>query len=121
MIYLRSRLKVADNTGAKEISCIGVTGKKNKKCAEIGDIITGNVKVSAGSGGIKKGEVVKAVIVRLSAPLKRKNGIQVKFDKNACVIIDKQGNPRGTRVFGPVSREVREKFAKIVSLSPEVI
>ncbi len=121
MIYLRSRLKVADNTGAKVVSCIGVIGKKNKKYAEVGDIITCNVKVSAGSAGIKKGEVVKAVVVRTSFPLKRDNGLQVKFDNNACVVIDKQGNPRGTRVFGPVSREVRAKFAKIVSLSPEVI
>jgi len=121
MIYLRSRLKVADNTGAKVVSCIGVRQKKNKQYACAGDIITASVKVSEGASGIKSGEVVKAVVVRTAFPVKRKNGVCVKFDNNACVIIDNQGNPRGTRVFGPVSREVREKFAKIVSLSPEVI
>ncbi len=121
MILLRSRLKVADNTGAKEVSCIGVIGKKNKRSASLGDIITANVKVSAGAEGIKKGEVIRAVIVRTSFPVKRRDGICLKFDKNACVIIDKQGNPRGTRVFGPVTREIRDKFAKIVSLAPEVI
>jgi len=121
MIYLRSRLKVADNTGAKEVACIGVIGKKNKKYAEIGDVITASVKLSAGEGGIKKGEVVRAVVVRTHFPIKRKEGTVVKFDKNACVIIDKQGNPRGTRVFGPVAREIRENFAKIVSLAPEVV
>ncbi|MCD6539904.1 MAG: 50S ribosomal protein L14 [Candidatus Omnitrophica bacterium] len=121
MIYLRSRLKVADNTGAKEVACIGVIGKKNKKYAEIGDVITASVKLSAGEGAIKKGEVVRAVVVRTHFPIKRKEGTVVKFDKNACVIIDKQGNPRGTRVFGPVAREIRENFAKIVSLAPEVV
>lgn len=121
MINLRSKLKVADNTGAKEIACMGVTGKKNKKYASVGDVITGSVKVSVGSAGIKKGEVVKAVVVRTSSPVLRKNGMTVKFDKNACVIIDKQGNPRGTRVFGPVTREVRDNYSKIVSLSPEVV
>ena len=121
MIYLRSRLKVADNTGAKEVACIGVVGKKNKKYAEIGDVITASVKLSVGEGAIKKGEVVRAVVVRTHFPIKRKEGTVVKFDQNACVIIDKQGNPRGTRVFGPVAREIRENFAKIVSLAPEVV
>jgi large subunit ribosomal protein L14 len=121
MIYLRSRLKVADNTGAKEVSCIGVIGKKNKKFASLGDIITASVKVAMGETGIKKGEVVRAVIVRTHFPIKRGDGMSVKFDENACVIIDKQGNPRGTRVFGPVARETRERFAKIISLAPEVV
>lgn len=121
MIYLRTRLKVADNTGANEISFIGVLGKKNKKYANLGDIITGNVKASTGEGGIRKGEVVRAVVVRTRFPIKRKDGVCVKFDRNACVIIDKEGNPRGTRVFGPVARELREKFGKIVSLAPEVV
>ncbi|MBN2120100.1 MAG: 50S ribosomal protein L14 [Candidatus Omnitrophica bacterium] len=121
MIYLRSYLKVADNTGAKEVSCIGVIGKKNKKCANLGDVITASVKASVGEAGVRKGEVVRAVIVRTHFPIKRKDGISVKFDENACVIIDKQGNPRGTRVFGPVARETRDRFAKIISLAPEVI
>ncbi len=121
MIYLRSRLKVADNTGAKEVACIGVIGKKNKKYASVGDVITGSVKISSPEGGVKKGEVVRAVVVRTHFPIKREEGLVVKFDENACVIIDKQGNPRGTRVFGPVAREVRERFSKIISLAPEVV
>ena len=121
MIYLRTRLKVADNTGAKEVACIGVIGKKNKRYAALGDVITASVKVSLGETGIKKGEVVRAVIVRTHFPIKRRDGMSVKFDENACVIIDKQGNPRGTRVFGPVARETRERFAKIISLAPEVV
>jgi len=121
MIYLRSRLKVADNTGAKEVACINVIGRKNKKYASIGDVITASVKASLGEAGIRKGEVVRAVVVRTHFPVKRIEGVCVKFDENACVIIDKQGNPRGTRVFGPVAREIREKFAKIISLAPEVI
>ena len=112
MIYLRTRLKVADNTGAKVVSCIGVIGRKNKKYADVGDIITANVKETIGNSPIKKGTVVKAVVVRTRFPIKRKDGISVKFDNNACVIIDKDGNPKGTRVFGPVAREIREKFAK---------
>lgn len=121
MIYLRSLLEVADNTGAKKVACIGVIGKKNKKCGHVGDVITCHVKESSpGEGQVKKGEVVRAVIVRTSHPIKRKDGLCVKFDKNACVIIDKQNNPRGTRVFGPVARELREKFSKIISLAPEV-
>jgi large subunit ribosomal protein L14 len=121
MIYLRTRLKVADNTGAKEVACIGVIGKKNKKFASLGDVITASVKVALGVGGVKKGEVVRAVVVRTHYPIKRPDAMMVKFDENACVIIDKQGNPRGTRVFGPVARETREKFAKIISLAPEVV
>lgn len=122
MIYIRTILDVADNSGAKRVSCIGVIGKKNKKYAEIGDIVTCNVKqITSGEGQIKKGEVVRAVIVRTAHPIKRKDGMTVKFDRNACVIIDKQGNPRGTRVFGPVAKELRDKFVKIISLAPEVI
>ena len=122
MIQVRSILDVADNTGAKKVSFIGVIGKKNKRHGYIGDVITCNVKESSSSEAqVKKGEVVRAVIVRTAHPIRRKDGIFVKFDKNACVIIDKQGNPRGTRVFGPVARELREKFSKIVSLAPEVI
>ncbi|MCM8794027.1 MAG: 50S ribosomal protein L14 [Candidatus Omnitrophica bacterium] len=122
MIGLRTILEVADNTGAKKISCIGVLGKGNVKFAYIGDIITGNVKESTPEGVVKKGEVVRAVIVRTAHPIRRPDGSYVKFDSNACVIIDKDLNPKGTRVFGPVARELREKnFLKIISLAPEVV
>ena len=123
MIYLRSILDVADNTGARKVACIGVIGKKNKKCAVVGDIVTCHVKeASPGEGQqVKKGEVVRAVIVRTSHPIRRRDGVVIKFDANACVIIDKQSNPRGTRVSGPVARELRDKFSKIISLAPEVI
>ena len=121
MIYLLTRLDVADNTGAKVVACIGVIGKKNKKCAEIGDVINASVKVSIPNGQVKKGEVVRAVVVRTCKPIKRSDGVAIKFDRNAVVIIDKQGNPRGTRVFGPISRELRMNFMKILSLAPEVI
>jgi len=121
MFTVKSRLKVADNTGAKIVSFIGVIGKKNKKFARIGDVITCNVKESSGDGQVKKGEVVRAVVVRTHFPIKRKDGFTIVFDENACVIIDKQNNPRGTRVFGPVVRELRDKFSKILSLAPEVI
>jgi len=121
MLYVRSLLEVADNTGAKKVSFIGVIGKKNKLHGNLGDIISANVKEISGEGQIKKGEVVWAVIVRTCFPIKRKDGLVLKFDRNACVIIDKQKNPRGTRVFGPVAREVREQFAKILSLAPEVM
>jgi len=123
MIYMKSALDVTDNTGAKKVLCIGVIGRKNKKCAVVGDVITCNVRISSGGdkAQVKKGEVVRAVIVRTAHPIKRKDGVVVKFDRNACVIIDKQGNPKGTRVFGPVVRELREKYAKIISLAPEVV
>ncbi len=121
MIYLRTKLDVADNSGAKKVAFIGVIGKKNKDHADIGDIITGSVKEALPNAPIKKGEVVRAVIVRTHFPIKRKDGLAIKFDKNACVVIDKQGNPRATRVFGPVARELRAKFGKILSLAPEVI
>jgi large subunit ribosomal protein L14 len=112
---------VADNSGAKEVAFIGVIGKKNKSFANVGDVITASVKEAAPNAAIKKGEVVRAVVVRTRFPIKRKDGMCIKFDKNACVIIDKQGNPRSTRVFGPVVRELREKYSKILSLAPEVI
>jgi len=122
MIYKRTLLTVADNTGAKIASCIGVVGRKGKLDATIGDVITVNIKSSAADATVKKGEVARAVIVRMKAPLRRVDGTYLKFDSNACVMIDKDLNPRGTRVFGPVARELREKnFMKIVSLAPEVI
>lgn len=122
MIYKRTLLTVADNTGAKVASCIGVVGRKGKLDATIGDIITVNIKASSPDAAIKKGEVAKAVIVRMRAPLRRSDGSYLKFDSNAVVMIDKDLNPRGTRVFGPVARELRDKnFMKIVSLAPEVI
>lgn len=121
MIYLRCRLDVADNSGARKVAFIGVVGKKNKDHADIGDVITASVKEAIPNAPIRKGEVVRAVVVRTHFPIKRKDGLVIKFDRNACVIIDKQGNPRSTRVFGPIAREVRERFGKILSLAPEVI
>ncbi|MBU2044585.1 MAG: 50S ribosomal protein L14 [Candidatus Omnitrophica bacterium] len=121
MIYVRSRLDVADNSGAKKVGFIGVIGKKNKDHADIGDVISASVKEAIPNGTVKKGEVVRAVVVRTHFPIKRKDGLAVRFDRNACVIIDKQGNPRATRVFGPVARELRHRFSKILSLAPEVI
>lgn len=122
MIQLRSILDVADNTGARRASCIGVLGKKNCANAELGDIINVNIKESAPDAMIKKGEVAKAVIVRTRSPIRRADGSVLRFDRNAIVFIDAQMNPRGTRVFGPVARELREKnFTKIISLAPEVI
>ena len=122
MIYMRSILDVADNTGAKKASCIGVVGGHGKRHATIGDIVTVNVKESSPNAVIKKGEVARAVIVRMKNPLRRHDGSYVKFDSNAIVFVDPQLNPRGTRVFGPVARELREKnFMKIISLAPEVV
>jgi len=122
MIQMRSILDVADNTGAKRVSCIGVLNKKNCSFAVLGDIITVNVKESSPGATIKKGEVGKAVIVRTRQPIKRADGSILRFDRNAIVFIDLQLNPRGTRVFGPVARELRDKdFTKIISLAPEVI
>jgi large subunit ribosomal protein L14 len=115
-------LDVADNTGARKASMISVTGRSGKRSAEIGDVITCNVKESTPTAEVKKGEVVKGVIVRTAYPIKRKDGTVLRFDHNAVVIIDKDNNPRGTRVFGPVARELRhKKFMKIVSLAPEVL
>ena len=121
MIYLCTKLDVADNSGARKVAFIGVIGKKNKDHADIGDVFTASVKQATPNAAIKKGEVVRAVVVRTHFPIKRKDGLMVKFDNNACVIIDKQGNPRATRVFGPVARELRSNFSKILSLAPEVI
>ena len=122
MIRMRTILEVADNTGAKRASCIGVLYRSGKLAAEIGDIITANVKEVTPDSQVKKGEVVKAVVVRMARQLKRKDGSYVKFDHNAIVLIDVQGNPRGTRIFGPVARELRDReFTKIISLAPEVV
>ena len=122
MIQRRSILDVADNTGAKRASCIGVIGRSGKKNADIGDIISCNIKESIPDAVVKKGEVVKAVVVRTRSPIRRLDGSYLKFDRNACVVIDVQMNPRGTRIFGPVARELRDKnFMKIISLAPEVI
>lgn len=122
MIQIYSRLKVADNTGAKEILCIKVLGGSKRKYGYVGDVIVGSVKKLIPSSNLKKGEVVKGVIVRTKFPIKRKDGTVVKFDENSVVLIDKQGEPRGSRVFGPVARELREKkYLKIISLAPEVV
>ena len=122
MIMMQTTLDVADNTGAKRACCIGVLGRSGKRSAEIGDVIRCNVKESAPDAAVKKGEVVKGVIVRTCFPIRRSDGSYLKFDRNAIVIIDDQNNPKGTRIFGPVARELREKnFLKIVSLAPEVI
>jgi large subunit ribosomal protein L14 len=122
VIGLRTRLRVADNSGARVIECIGVLGGSKRRWGRPGDIIAASVKQVVPAGPIKKGEVVRAVIVRTTAPVKRPDGSSVRFDENAAVLLTPQGNPRGTRVFGPVARELREKnFAKIVSLAPEVV
>ncbi|MDD5347144.1 MAG: 50S ribosomal protein L14 [Candidatus Omnitrophica bacterium] len=122
MIQLRTIVDVADNTGAKKASMIGVLGKKGRVYAEIGDIINVNVKESSPDGVVKKGEVAKAVVVRTKQPIRRSDGTLLRFDRNAVVFIDAASNPRGTRVFGPVARELRDhNFTKIISLAPEVI
>ena len=122
MIQQESRLKVADNTGAKELLCIRVMGGSVRKYASIGDIITASVKDATPGGMVKKGDVVKAVVVRTVKGVKRKDGSSIRFDENAAVIIKDDKTPRGTRIFGPVARELREKqFMKIVSLAPEVL
>jgi large subunit ribosomal protein L14 len=122
MVQLRTILEVADNTGAKKISLIGILGNSRRRYARVGDIVRANVKDALPDGVVKKKEVVKAVIVRTKAPIRRPDGSYVRFDHNCAVIIDDDFNPRGTRVFGPVPRELREaKFMKIVSLAPEVL
>ncbi|MDX2225525.1 MAG: 50S ribosomal protein L14 [Verrucomicrobiae bacterium] len=122
MLQVRSRCDVADNTGAKMATMIGVLGKKPSLFAEIGDIIKCNVKQAAPDGTIKKSAVVNAVVVRTRKAIRRRDGSYVRFDTNAIVIIDKDNNPVGTRIFGPVARELRDKnFMKIVSLAPEVV
>ena len=122
MIQQETRLVVADNTGAKELLVIRVMGSSNKKFAAVGDVVVATVKDATPNMTVKKSEVVKAVIVRTKHEIKRADGSVIRFDENAAVIINKDGNPRGTRVFGPVARELRDKnFMKIVSLAPEVI
>ena len=122
MIQQESYLKVADNTGAKEIHCIRVLGGSKRKYGNIGDVIVASVRKAAPGGTVKKGEVVKAVIVRTKRGVRREDGSYVRFDENAAVIIKEDRNPKGTRIFGPVARELREKdFMKILSLAPEVI
>jgi large subunit ribosomal protein L14 len=122
MIQQESRLKVADNTGAKEILCIRVLGGSGRRYASIGDIIIATVKDAIPGGAVKEGDVVKAVVVRTKKMKRRPDGSYIRFDENAAVIINDQQNPRGTRIFGPVGRELRDKrFMKIISLAPEVL
>jgi len=122
MIQLRTILEIADNTGAKKASCIKVVGRAGKRYATIGDIIVANVKEAIPNGTVKKGEIVKAVVVRQRRTLQRPDGTTLRFNSNSIVIIDKDKNPRGTRIFGPVARELRDKeFTKIISLAPEVV
>ena len=122
MIQMESYLKVADNTGAKEIHCIRVLGGSKRKYGNIGDVIVASVRKAAPGGTVKKGDVVKAVIVRTKRGVRREDGTYVRFDENAAVIIKEDKNPRGTRIFGPVARELRERdYMKILSLAPEVI
>jgi large subunit ribosomal protein L14 len=122
MIQAETRLKVADNTGAREISCIKVLGGTRARYARVGDVITASVKVATPQGAVKKKDVVKAVVVRQVAPVQRPDGSVIRFDDNAAVIISADGAPRGTRVFGPVARELRDRgYMKIVSLAPEVL
>ena len=122
MIQCETYLKVADNTGAKEIKCIRVLGGSGRKYGNIGDIIVASVRKAAPGGQVKKGEVVKAVIVRSAKGVRRNDGTYVRFDENAAVLIKDDKNPRGTRIFGPVARELRDKdYMKILSLAPEVV
>jgi len=122
MIQAYSRVKVADNTGARELMCIRVLGGSKRRYARVGDIFVATVKDANPGGVVKKSDIVKAVLVRSKKTIRRKDGSCIRFDENAAVIIDNQNNPRGTRIFGPVARELREKnFMKIVSLSPEVV
>ncbi len=122
MIQPQTRLKVADNTGAKEIQCIKVLGGSFRKTGNIGDVIIASVKTATPGGVVKKGDVVRAVIVRTSKGIQRKDGTYIRFDDNAAVIIDTQKQPRGTRIFGPIARELRDKdYMRIISLAPEVI
>ena len=122
MIQSYTRLKVADNTGAKNIMCINVPGGTRKRYARVGDIIVASVKEATPGGSVKKGEVVRAVVVRTAEPYRRLDGSYIRFDENAAVILTDRNDPKGTRVFGPVARELREKnFMKILSLAPEVL
>ncbi len=122
MIQQETRCKVADNTGAKEVLCIRVLGGSGRRYARVGDVIVGSVKDALPGGAVKKGEVVKAVVVRTAKEKRRPDGSYIRFDDNAVVLINEQRNPRGTRIFGPVARELRDKrFMKIISLAPEVL
>jgi large subunit ribosomal protein L14 len=122
MIQQESRLKVADNTGAREVLCIRVLGGSSLRYAGVGDVIVGTVKEATPGGSVRKGEVVRAVVVRTKKESRRDDGTYIRFDDNACVLIDPNRQPRGTRIFGPVARELRdERFMRIVSLAPEVL
>ena len=122
MIQQETRLKVADNSGARQLLCIRVLGGTRRRYARVGDVIVATVKEAIPNGQVKKGDVVKAVVVRTTQGVRRPDGSYIKFDENAGVVIDAQGNPRGTRIFGPVARELRDrKYMKIVSLAPEVL
>ena len=122
MIQVESRLRVADNTGARELLCIRIMNGSKRRYATVGDVIVGTVKQATPQGAVKKGDVVKAVVVRTKKPFGRDDGTFIGFDENAAVIIDNAMNPRGTRIFGPVARELREKnFMRIISLAPEVL
>ncbi len=122
MIQQETRLKVADNSGAREVLCIRVLGGSSRRYASVGDVIVATVKDAIPGGTVKKGDVVKAVVVRTSKENRRPDGSYIRFDENACVIINDQRQPRGTRIFGPVARELRDKkFMRIVSLAPEVL
>lgn len=122
MIQQESRVKVADNSGAREVLCVNVLGGSARRYAGIGDVIVGTVKEATPGGSVKKGELVRAVVVRTRKESRRDDGTYIRFDDNACVLIDTNRQPRGTRIFGPVARELRdEKFMRIVSLAPEVL
>jgi large subunit ribosomal protein L14 len=122
MIQSNTRLKAADNTGARQVMCIGVLGGTRKRYARVGDIIVVSVKRAIPGGMVKKGDVVRAVIVRTAQPYRRPDGSYIRFDENAAVILTDKNNPKGTRIFGPVARELRDKnFTKIISLAPEVL
>ncbi len=122
MIQTNTRLKAADNTGARQIMCIGILGGTRKRYARVGDIIVASVKKATPAAIVKKGEVVRAVIVRTAQPYRRPDGSYIRFDENAAVILTDKNNPKGTRIFGPVARELRDKnFTKIISLAPEVL
>ena len=122
MIQSYTRLKAADNTGAREIMCINVLGGTRKKYARVGDVIVASVKKAIPRGAVKEGDVVRAVVIRCAQPYRRPDGSYIRFDENAAVILTDKNNPKGTRIFGPVARELRDKnFAKIISLAPEVV
>ena len=122
MIQVQSRLRVADNSGARQVMCIRVLGGSRRRYGRVGDIIVASVKQASPGGGVKKGDVVRAVVVRVAQPYRRNDGSYIRFDDNAAVILSDVYNPQGTRIFGPVARELRERnFMKIVSLAPEVL